>query len=77
MVEGVVHMAKNYKLYAMIYNSNDGNINCVNSSYYTENMASAQSLFEEDLKVRGMIPLAILSEAQVKKKIADCIHIRH
>lgn len=70
-------MAKKYNLYAMVYSYYDRIINSVNSSYYTENMASAQAMFEEDLKARGMVPLNIMSEAQVKKKVYDYMRVEH
>jgi len=66
-------MAKLYKLYAMVYSCKDGSIGCVNTSYYSESMAGAQACLEDDLKARGMVPLSILSEGQVKKKLFDCI----
>lgn len=62
-------MAKNYKLYALVFFTSNGSIQSVNNSYYAESMNSAQSLFENDLKKRGIMPLVILSDAQVKRKI--------
>jgi len=70
-------MAKDYKLYAMVYGCYDDNIKSVNSSYYTENMVKAQSLFETDLRSRGMIPLAIMSEAQIRKRVSESNKAKH
>ena len=65
----MLNVAKNYKLYALVFYRSNGNIQCVNNSYYAESMSHAQWLFEEDLKARGIVPLSILSEAQIRKKI--------
>ena len=62
-------VAKNYRLFAMAYGCDDNDIKSVNSSYFTENMAIAQALFKEDIRNMGMIPLAVMSEAQVRKKV--------
>lgn len=70
-------MAKDYKLYAMVYGYYDDNVKSVNSSYYTENMVKAQDLFENDLRNRGMVPLVIMSEAQVRKRVFECSNAKH
>ena len=70
-------VAKNYRLFAMTYGCDDNDIKSVNSSYYTENMVKAQSLFETDLRSRGMIPLAIMSEAQIRKRVLESTKAKH
>lgn len=62
-------MAKNYRLYALVFMCSNDSIQSVNNSYYVENMSCAQALFEADLKNKGMVALSIISEAQVRKKI--------
>ena len=62
-------MAKMYQLYALVIMRSNNKVQSVNNSYYTDNMARAQALFKSDLRNRGMVPISIVSEAQIQKKI--------